>query len=260
MENSFFYSEDNEWFQPTSHTRGPWDEHACHAGPPTALLARAVELLLPEQRLTRLSVNLLRPIPFKLLRVEATVQRQGRTVSVTEASLIDNTGKPIVSAQGMHLTPTSHQNLATQTKRIGNPEDALPGDFPITQSLHDKPAFNGVGVCVRYPAGHDHLPGPTTAWLKTVPLLDYELPSPFQRICPLADCGNAFGRNSEPCDVTFMNTDLTIVLHRDPEGDWMGTQSHGYWEPNGIGLADAMLFDHRGCVGHAMQTLVLRAR
>lgn len=260
MENSFFKSDDNEWFQPTSHTRGPWDEHACHAGPPTALLARAVELLLPEQRLTRLSVNLLRPIPFQNLRVKATVQRQGRTVSTTEAFLIDESGKSIVSAQGMHLTPTPHQNLATQVQHIGDPESAQPGVFPITQTLHGKPAFNGEGVSVRYPEGHDHLPGPTTAWLKTVPLLDYESPSPFQKICPLADCGNAFGRNAESTDVTFMNTDLTVVLHRDPEGDWLGSQSQGYWEPNGIGLADAMLFDRIGCVGRAMQTLVLRAR
>lgn len=258
MDNSFFNSNDNEWFQPTSHTRGPWDEHACHAGPPTALLARAVELLLPEQRLTRLSVNLLRPIPFEKLRIEATVQRKGRTVSITEAVLINEDGKSVVSAQGMHLTLTAHQDLDTQVQHIGDPEAALPGIFPIAQTLHGKPAFNGDGVSVRYPSGQDHLPGPTTAWLKTVPLLDYESPSPFQRICPLADCGNAFGRNADPSEVTFMNTDLTVVLHRDPEGDWLGTESRGYWEPTGIGLADATLFDRSGCVGHAMQTLVLR--
>ena len=160
----------------------------------------------------------------------------------------------------MHLTPTQHQNLPTQVQHMGDPETATPGLFPITQTLHGKPAFNGNGVSVRYPAGQDHLPGPTTAWLKTVPLLDYEVPSPFQKICPLADCGNAFGRNADSAEVTFMNTDLTVVLHRDPVGDWLGTQSQGYWEPNGIGLADAMLFDARGCVGRAMQTLALRAR
>lgn len=260
MENSFFTSDDNEWFQPTSHTRGPWDVNACHAGPPTALLARAIELLIPDQRLTRLSVNLLRPIPFQTIRIEASIQRKGRTVSTTEAVLVDSNGKSIVSAQGMHLTPTEPQNFSTQNHHMGDPNDAKTGLFPITHTLHGQPAFNGDGVAVRYPSGQDHLPGPTTAWLKTVPLLDYESPSPFQKICPLADCGNAFGRNAEPAEVTFMNTDLTVVLHRDPIGDWLGTQSQGYWEPNGIGLADAMLFDYRGCVGRAMQTLVLRSR
>jgi len=55
-----------------------------------------------------------------------------------------------------------------------------------------------------------------------------------------------------------MNTDLTLVLHRDPEGDWLGSESVGYWEPNGIGLADALLFDQHGPVGRAMQSLILR--
>jgi len=260
MSDSFFTSTDNEWFQPTEHTRGPWDEHACHAGPPTGLLARALQQLLPTQRLTRLTVNLIRPVPFAGFRIEASIQRQGRTVSLSEARLIDGLDKVVISASGLHLTVSAQSGMPTFQQNLGSPHDAQIGGFPIEETLHDKPAFNGDGVEVRYPEGQTRLPGPTTAWLKTVPLLDYETPTPFQRICPLADCGNAFGRNAEPAEVTFMNTDLTLVLHRDPEGEWLGTKSVGYWEPNGIGLADALLFDEHGVVGRAMQTLILRKR
>lgn len=258
MSNSFFTSSDNIWFQPTPHTRGPWDEHACHAGPPTGLLARAFEQLLPTQRLTRLTVNLQRPIPFAGFTIDASITRQGRTVSLTQASLIDGNGKTIITAAGMHLTPSSEEEIPGYSTSHGSPDEATDGVFPIQQTLHGKPAFNGSGVQVRYAPGHDEQPGPTKAWLKTVPLLDTEAPSPFQKICPLADCGNAFGRNAEASDVSFMNTDLTLVLHRDPEGDWLGSESVGYWEPNGIGLADALLFDQHGPVGRAMQSLILR--
>lgn len=260
MKECFFSTEDNKWFTPTPHARGPWDEHACHAGPPTGLLARAVERLLPEQRLTRLTVNLLRPVPFSGFRIEVSIVRRGRTVSLSEASLIDGNDKTVVTAAGMHLTAAQAQQFPSYQQSIGTPGDAKTGLFPIAGTLHDKPYFNGSGVHVRYPQGHDHTPGPTQAWMKTVPLLSTEEPSPFQRICPLADCGNAFGRNAEPHEVTFMNTDLTLVLQRDPEGDWLGTQSVSYWEPSGIGLADALLFDADGVVGRAMQTLVLRKR
>lgn len=260
MTDSFFTSTDNHWFEPTAHTRGPWDEHACHAGPPTALLARAVEQLLPQQRLTRLTVNLQRPVPFNGFSIAAKIVRQGRTVSLSEASLIDALGKTVITAAGMHLTPAEPMDMPTQHVDMGSPESAEPGEFPIRQTLHGKPAFNGDGVSVRYPPGQNNAPGPTTAWMKTVPLLPFETASAFQRICPLADCGNAFGRNADPSEVTFMNTDLTLVLHRDPVGEWLGTQSTGYWEPNGIGLADALLFDSLGPVGRAMQSLVLRVR
>lgn len=260
MNESFFTSTNNDWFQPTEHTRGPWDEHACHAGPPTGLLARAVEQLLPGQRLTRLTVNLQRPVPFAGFRIAASIVRRGRTVSLSEARLINSENKVIITANGMHLTPSDEPDMPSYTQTIGSPDDALPGDFPLAATLHDQPAFNGDGVEVRYPAGQSHLPGPTTAWMKTVPLLTYEDPTAFQRICPLADCGNAFGRNAEATEVTFINTDLTVVLHRDPVGEWLGTQSVGYWEPTGIGLADALLFDQTGAVGRAMQSLILRNR
>jgi len=63
-----------------------------------------MELELPLQRLTRLTVNLLRPIPWQPLRVESAVIRQGRTVSISRAEFVDTSGKTIVSAEGMHMT------------------------------------------------------------------------------------------------------------------------------------------------------------
>ena len=82
--------------------------------------------------------------------------------------------------------------------------------------------------------------------------------SPFQRICPLADCGNAFSRHADPDQMRFVNTDLVVALHRDPVGEWMGSQVTSHWHPTGVGLADALLFDDEGAVGRALQTLLLR--
>ena len=44
----------------------------------------------------------------------------------------------------------------------------------------------------------------------------------------------------------FVNTDLVIALHRDPVGEWMGSRSVSQWQPTGVGLADALLFDDDG--------------
>ena len=75
--------------------------------------------------------------------------------------------------------------------------------------------------------------------MRTAPLLPDETPSPFQRICPLADCGNAFSRHAEPWEIAFVNADLTIALHRDPVGEWLGSRAVSWWQPSGVGLADA---------------------
>jgi len=181
--SSFFTTTDGSWFTPTDHSRGPWHTDHCHAGPPTGLAARALERALPEQRLTRITVDLLRPIPHGGFRVEARVLKAGRGVSA---------------------------------------------GFPIAVPRHKMPTFVG-GVEVKYPPGESAAPGPTTVWMRTVPLLPDETPSPFQRICPLGDCGNAFGRNADATDISFVNPDLT-----------------------------AQLFDEKGSVGRAMQTLFIR--
>jgi len=257
MSPSFFTTEDNEWFVPTEHTRGPWHKDHCHAGPPTGLVARALELAVPGKRLCRLTVELMRPVPHAGFRVEATIKRDGRSVCVSRASIVDADGRECVSASGLHMTPQMEHSYPTATMNFGKPEDAAPGGFPIARTLHGLPAFNGKGVETRYPEGEGPDIGPTSVWMCTVPLLENEVPSPFQRICPLADCGNAFSRNAEPWDVSFINPDLTINLHREPEGEWLGSKSVGHWHGNGHGLADAILFDHLGACGRATQSLLL---
>ncbi len=258
MSGSFFTSEDKQRFKPTSHSRGPWDENHCHAGPPSGLMARAAEKLLPQQQLVRMTINLLRPIPFAGFTVNAEVSKQGRMVSLCNTSLLDDNGKPCAHAESLHVTRQADFQVKTTTLDVPLPKDGRSGSFPISRTLHDLPSFTGHGVETRYAPNNTPEPGPTTAWIRTVDLLPDETPSPFQRMCPMADCGNAFSRNAEPWEINFMNPDLTIVMFREPQGEWMGSHSTGHWESNGIGMADAQLLDQHGVVGRAVQTLLLR--
>lgn len=258
----YFTRGKGEWLIPTDHCRGPWDVNACHAGPPTAMIARAMEFALKNansnQRLCRLTVNLTRPVPMSEFRVDALIVRAGRSVTTLTASLLDTDNKERITASGLAMierpgTLTRPGNITNTTPRF---TDAQPGDFPITRANHDKAGFAG-SIQTRYPPGQDANPGPTTAWLKSVPLLQGETASGFQQICPLADSGNAFSRLAQPWEVAFVNSDLTINLHREPQGQWLGSQSNSHWQRDGIGLADALLFDETGPVGRATQTLLL---
>jgi acyl-CoA thioesterase len=58
----------------------------------------------------------------------------------------------------------------------------------------------------------------------------------------------------------FVNTDLSVHLLRMPEGDWVCLDACTYPERNGVGLADTALYDQRGRIGRAAQTLLVRAR
>jgi hypothetical protein len=254
---------DVEWFSPTDHCRGPWDGDACHAGPPTGLLVRAMQRALPEFRLARVTVDLVKPIPMTGFYVDVEVTRQGRNVAGTGAALVDSDGSVRATATGLHVVEqqppvfdATLDNSGIETPRLA---DAEPGPFPIDAARHHgRPGFSGDAVRMRYPPGEDRRPGASTVWMNTARLLPDETPSAFEAICPLADCGNAFSRHAEPSEVVFVNADLTIALHRDPVGEWFGSRVVSWWQPDGVGLADALLFDDRGPVGRALQTMVLR--
>ncbi len=257
MDSSFFTSPDGTWFQPTDACRGPWDPDACHAGPPTGLLARASEHALPAQRLVRLTVDLIRPIPHAGFSIVTEVIRSGRSVSTTAMTVVDGAGKPVITARGMHLAEVDLGRIATTPYDTPKLDEAHPDRFPVPEGGHDLPKF-GSGVEVLYPPEERPEPGPTVMWMRALPLLPDEVGSGFQRICPLADCGNAVSRNADPNELAFMNTDLTISLHREPVGTWFGTDSVSRWEPTGVGMSDSLLFDEHGAVGKALQTLLIR--
>src|SRR5690349_5943561 len=75
-------------FESTELTRGPWDAGTQHAGPPAALLGRAVEAVArPGMRVARLTFDIARPVPIAPLTVTAGAVREGRRVMVVQAAI-----------------------------------------------------------------------------------------------------------------------------------------------------------------------------
>ncbi len=252
---AFFVTDDGVHFQPTEYTRGPWDANACHGGPPCGLLARAAERLAPDKQLVRLSVELIRPVPMARFKVEAEVFRAGRTVTIADLRLV--AGSKLV-ARGHASLQQRREPFEVENVSLESPDFSLarPGAFPVTQTLHGQFGFTSA-VEIRYPPG-ERGGGPTTLWMRTkVPLLADEEGSGFQRICPLADCGNGISWNEYFVDVAALNPDLTIVLHREPRGDWFASSAVSHTHGDGIGATEARLYDVDGPVGFASQSLLV---
>ncbi len=252
-----FFRREGDHFVGNDAARGPWSEHACHAGPVTGVIAGALEALLPHKQLTRMTVRYLRPVPIAGFTVSASTSFERRVASYTAASLVGSDGKVCAEAEGLHLATTSLDDLPTANLPGPSIDEAVSGAFPVKDALHDKPFF-GSEVEIAYPPEEDNSPGPTTIWMRTPAIVEGETPSPFQSLCPLADCANGISRNSEFRDVSCVNPDLTIAIHRLPVSGWLASRSVSFWEPTGIGSTNAILFDERGAIGSALQTLVLR--
>jgi hypothetical protein len=75
-----------------------------------------------------------------------------------------------------------------------------------------------------------------------------------------ADSGNGVSASLDFREWVFINTDLTVHLHRHPAGEWVCLDSTTYATGDGIGLSDTALHDERGLIGRAAQTLLVDRR
>ena len=75
-----------------------------------------------------------------------------------------------------------------------------------------------------------------------------------------ADSGNGVSATLDWRSFLFINTDLSVHLHRVPQGEWVCLDAVTLPEAHGVGMSDTKLFDERGPIGRACQTLFVRAR
>jgi Thioesterase-like superfamily len=251
-----FYTLDGDTATATELTRGPWDPGHQHAGPPSALLARAIELCEPRDgmRVGRVTMEILAPIPIGPLTVGAEVVRPGRSVELVEAAL-DGPDGPIMRARGWRL---AEGELETDWER----EDAPPGR-EHAEALEFFPTGETVGwhtaMEIVFARGRFLDPGPGVAWMRPrVALVEGEAITPLQRVLLAADAGNGISAPLDWQTHVFINTDLTVHLLRPPRGEWIGLDSVTHVD--GLGMTDTALWDEHGRIGRAAQTLLVRAR
>jgi hypothetical protein len=254
------FARDGDLLTPTDHARGPWDPGALHGGAPSALAARAAEALAPGMRLARLTVEFLGAVPLAPLSVEAQVVKPGKRFQIVEATVkVAATDAPAARARIALL-------------RRGEEADVPPGDRPaplpsgpdaIARNDWNAGAdgFGSTAMDIRFVAGDFVEDGPATAWFRLDrPLVEGEAPSPAQRAVAAADFGNGMSRVLDWNAWLFVNTDLTVHLHREPEGEWVGLDARTTIERDGSGLAVSDLHDRSGPVGVALQTLFVAPR
>jgi hypothetical protein len=252
------YIPDGGMFLPTELARGPWDPRAQHGGAPSALLARALERESRELGLVRLTLEFLKPVPLEPLTVSTRVVRPGRRAQLTEATL-EAGGTPVCRALGLALA-----RAAGSAPRV--PADAQPlpppdGVEPSGSPPGVRPMFGGDGMELRFVRGSIEEPGPAAAWLRfRVPLIEGEEPTPVQRVAAAADFGNGVSASLDWNTHVFINADLTIYLVRPPRGEWVGLDSRTVVETDGVGLAESVVHDADGAIGHAAQGLLVGPR
>ncbi len=246
----------------TAWARGPWSPDALHGGPVGALLAGALETAGDDGTAwqpARLSIELLRPVPVAPLSVDATVTRPGRKVQLLDASLRTGDGREVASARLLRIRDDDVPAPVTTDLPPPTPpaelETAPLGDSTAHEGFHNR------AVEHRFAAGMFGVPGPATDWIRLrVPVVPGADPTPLQRVAAAADFGNGISGVADFSELTYINPDLTIHLHRLPSGEWVCLEAVTWMEARGLALAESRLWDERGPLGRSLQSLLVERR
>lgn len=254
---------DGVWL-PTVLSRGPWAEGSQHGGAAAGLLAHLAERELPDAswQLNRMSLELIRPVPVAPLESRVHVQA-GRSTTLMDVDLL--AGGDLVARA--HVLAIRSQPFALPPEVPGWMEDRLlpgPGDCSEPAVIPGMPrgvSFYYTAAEHRVAQGEISRPGPGAAWFRLrLPLLAGEATSPFMLAAAIADSGSGLSWVLPPERYLFANADLSLHLHRQPMGEWIGMASETQADGGGAGTTLSRLYDAQGPIGVAVQTLVVRER
>jgi acyl-CoA thioesterase len=85
-------------------------------------------------------------------------------------------------------------------------------------------------------------------------------PSPVQRVAAVADSGSGVSAELDFAGWSFLNVDLTVHLVRPPVDEWVCLDARTQVDSGGVGLASTRLWDRRGQIGMAAQSLLVASR
>ncbi|MEE2032473.1 thioesterase family protein [Rhodococcus sp. CC-R104] len=253
-----------EHFRPTRHTVSTWGDDLQHGAPPSALLTRALERHTPRPgtRLTRITIDLLGPVPLTDIEVRSWIDRPGRKIELVVAELWatapDGTRRAVARGTAWRLETVDLPDVA----RTSEPPLTPVAETERTDMAGVFSSFTGyidtLDWRIVVPFG---VPGPSAAWLRTdVALVEGETPTVVERLFTVADVANGIGSKLDPRHWLFLNTDLTVHLFRAPDSDWTGIAAETSVGPDGVGMTTGVLYDETGPLGRITQNVQVRPR
>jgi len=248
-------------FVATDLGRGPWDPQALHGGAPAALLMREFERLPAADGLclARVTYEFMRPVPVGPLEVRADVIRPGRRVQLLEGSILAD-GVEVVRARALRIQAADAGGADAGGADVSPPPPGPERGGPRPLRAPHRPMFAPDAIEIRFVSG-EWSRGPCTAWFRLVcPVVSGEPPSALQTLAAAGDFGNGISATLSWDDYLFINPDLTLYVEREPDGEWICLDAQTRIAPGGIAVAESVLYDERGRVGRATQSLLVAPR
>ncbi len=234
---------------PQPDAQGPWSAEMLHGRLLGGLAARAVEAVAghPDLVPCRLTVDLFRPAGFAPAVVTTDVVRDGRRIRVVDASVV------VGGHVGGRASAVLLRRGEVPPGRVWQPERwTVPHPEDVAEDLAGNPRDTpwqwrtiegGFGTGER-----------TRQWSReTASLVDDEVVSPFVRAALSADAASPLANASDD-GLHFINADYTLVMAREPVGEWVGLEAAEHLAAGGVAVGTCTLYDLEGPFGTSVTT------
>jgi len=108
--------------------------------------------------------------------------------------------------------------------------------------------------------GHIGQYGRRRTWMREVrELVGGEPVTPFARVAMGCDYASPLANAGEG-GLGYINSDVTLYLHREPVTDWVGYDVVNHGATDGVAIAECLLYDEEGAIGSSSCTALAQQR
>jgi hypothetical protein len=247
MTNQPFFTHDrvHDAYIPTPASNGPWDPKSLHGRVIIGLLAHVIEQRHGADEFVpaRLTVDMFRLPGFAPIEIKSKIVRDGLRIRVVEAEFFSG-GVSMARASCQLLRKT--QNPEGTVWSPPNWQVPAPADIPAPTD--PRLGMNGKWT-TRPIIGAMGSVGPRRLWMSEVrDLVEGSAPTPFVRVAVAADFASPFANAGEQ-GLGYINSDVTLYLHRLPVTEWIGFEVVNHHASDGIAIGECWLYDEQGPIG-----------
>lgn len=251
-----FFTREGAGFLPDKISRGPWSGTSLHARVLIGLLAAEIERLHGGEQWmpARLTVDLWRLPDLSPAEVVVRPLREGGRIKVIDADYVSG---------GVTMARASCQLLRRTTNppvRVWSPP---PWDAPRPADI--SPPTDGMGDLggmwtTRPITGSFGSLGPRRLWMAEVrELVAGRSLTPFVRAALAADFTSPFANAGEG-GLAWINSDVTLYLHRLPVSEWIGVEVANHQATDGVAIAECWFHDEVGPIGSSSVAALAQRR
>jgi hypothetical protein len=255
MANEPFFRKDGDLFVPTRAGVGPWDANSLHGRLIIGLLGAEIERLHggPDYMPARLTVDMYKLPDLSPVAVSTRVVKDGYRLKVIDAEFVSG-GVSAGRATCQLLRRTENAPGKVWTSEPWGAGPPLSYDPPAERPMGGMWASRPITGSMR---GGE---GPRQTWMSEIrALVDGEPWTPFGRVAVACDFASPFAHAGEQ-GLGYINTDVTLYLHRPPVSEWIGFEVISHGATDGVAVGDCLIHDEAGQIGSVSCTALAQKR